>query len=115
MLLIISLILLVPHFYRSYQQQEKGRAWCDYLIADYEKDGSSFINRHAKDKMKYENTLKPGKDFKGAQGWFKVETDNNYICRYWQDSLRGYQIFTYDGKEKRWIESAGFDRFEGID
>lgn len=64
---------------------------------------------------KHEDTLEAGVEFKGAQGWFKVKSADGYVCRYWQDNLRGYQIYTYYGKEKRWIESTGFERFEDFD
>lgn len=37
LIVILSIVLLLSHFYKSYQQKQ-GRAWCDYLITDYDKD-----------------------------------------------------------------------------
>ncbi len=34
--------------------------------------------------------------------------EEEYICKYWQDSLRSYQVYTYHGKAKQWSEYAGF-------
>ena len=103
-IVIILLIWFVGGFaYQINRQVSKGKAWCESVISEYEADREKFFEMHSDRLYRGSLRLKPSPKYKGAMGNFIVESNGEYICRYYHGGFSKPHGYEYSSKTREWI------------
>jgi len=101
---ILFMLWIGTFVYQINRQVSKGKDWCESVISEYEADREKFLEVHSDRSYRGSLRLKPSPKYKGAMGRFIVESNGEYICRYYHGGFSNPHGYEYSSKTREWIK-----------
>lgn len=101
-LIILGIVIIALLLYFTEKEESQGQGWCDEMIAEYESDKSTFLEVHKQNTKNGMEYFPPKSKSKKVHGYFTLQANGEYSCRYWHGGASKPHSYSYSSKTKKW-------------